>query len=162
MSLELSRTAALLLMAMIAGSCGRSDPELGNCSAVRAQYGQVPGDEWTHYDLDTQYRIYLCNNQGVHPHKGGGEVLARGGAEMAHFLARKLEATTYDLTIYDIVQVFAAMQTMRTFDATSDPSLMALIERKISPLNRSEDRSIREYAERYLQTIRGGPGTPLP
>ena len=159
---RLSRTAATLVCMVVAASCGRYDPALGDCNAVRSQYPSFPAERWRTYDFETQYRVYMCANQGVHPHRGGETLLAAGGAPMARFLAIKLEATDYDLTIENIITVFAVMQSMRTFDATTDPALMNLLERKVSSLARPEDRSVREWSERYLQTIRAGPGAPLP
>jgi hypothetical protein len=147
---------------MMATSCGRNDPALGDCGAVRSHYPAWPDERWRSYDLETQYRIYLCANQGVLPHRGGEALVADGGAPMAHFLATKLDATNYDLTIENIVVVFAVMQTNRTYDATTDPALMSLLERKVASLTGPGDSALHEYAVLYLQTIRAGPGAPLP
>jgi hypothetical protein len=156
--------SALILM----GSCGGeggSDPAVGACVPVRERYllGGRLGDTIRHfggYDLETRYRIYICANQGTFPaqHFGLESEFAEGGEDAAHFLAAKLDDATYDLTIYDIVVVFAVMQSMRTYDATTDPALMVLIEQKVSQL----EGALRESGEMYLETIRSGPGTPLP
>ena len=144
-------------------ACVPSNPEISDCGAVRARY-LFGGDRFSQtiqqfesFDLETRYRIYICGSQG-YPRRDLADLFAEGGAEAAHFLADKLGETTYRPTIYDIVVVFALMQSMRTFDATSDPAIMTLVERKVSIL----DGSQREWGERYLQTIRNGPGAPLP
>jgi hypothetical protein len=157
-----SRAAAIFFMAVMATACGRNDPSVGDCGAVRSQYPEWPDERWRSYDLETQYRIYICANQGVLPHRGGEALIAAGGAPMAHFLAAKLDATNYDLTIEDIVIVFAVMQTNRTYDATTDPALMALLQRKVASLSGPGDSAVREWSERYLHTIQTGPGAPLP
>ncbi|MFO1018809.1 MAG: hypothetical protein U1E03_14530 [Hyphomonadaceae bacterium] len=151
----------LILIAGISSCAGGADPALGDCRAVRAQYS-LDANAWHAYDFETQYRIYMCANQDVLPHRGGETLLADEGADMAHFLARKLDATNYDLTIHEIVAIFAVMQTRRTFDATADPALMALLDRKVASLTGPGDGAIRESAEHLLKTIQGGPGAPLP
>lgn len=153
---------ALGALTVLAG-CGRSDPAVGDCGPVRERYvlgGQLDEtiEHFSTYDLETRYRIYMCSNQGILPHRGLHTLFAEGGEEAANFLARKLEGSNYDLTIYNIVVVFATMQTMRTFDATTDPVLMELIERKVALLEGAH----REWADKYLQTIRNGPGSTLP
>lgn len=158
------RSAFLLGALVLVTSCLRHDPAVGNCSALRRAYlsedrlGETL-ERFDTYDLETRYRIYICAVQSLHPPLALMTVrFAEGGEEAGHFLAHKLELTTYDLTIFDIVVAFAMMQTNRTFDASLDAALMSLIERKVSLLEGSR----REWAERYLQTIRSGPGAPLP
>jgi hypothetical protein len=156
---------SLVIFMVSCGGEGGSDPAVGACVPIRERYllGGRFGDTVRHfseYDLETRYRIYICANQGTFPaqHFGLESEFAEGGEDAARFLAAKLEDATYDLTIYDIVAVFAFMQTRRTYDATTDPALMALIEQKVGHL----EGALRESGEMYVETIRGGPGTPLP
>lgn len=154
---------AVSVAAVFLASCSRPDPAVGNCRAVRNEYLGARQDEtWERfntYDLETRYRIYICNSQGpVHPGVSFSWNFAQGGEEVAQFLADQLEATNYEATIYDIVVVFAMMQSLSTFDATQDPEMMALLEHKVAQLAGPR----RASGERYLQTIRDGPGAQLP
>jgi hypothetical protein len=155
--------AALTVLTLVVSCEGRGDPTIGSCSPIRERYfGDRFDDTFRHFqefDLETRYRIFICAKRGMPwPGLEFGIEFAEGGAEVGAFLAGKLQDTTYDLTIYDIVVVFALMQSMQTYDATTDPALMTLIEQKVEQL----DGALREYGEEYVETIRGGPGTPLP
>jgi hypothetical protein len=146
----------LAALALVAG-CFRRDPAVGDCGALlrgdRGAREQQVIEEFNTYPLETRYRLYICGSQAAHTPWGLEEPFAEGGEEAARFLERKLEATEYDATISDIIAVFWIMRQRGTFDATSDPALMALLERKVASL----DGAMRENGEWYLQGIRDGP-----
>jgi hypothetical protein len=154
-------TAAIVALIFVSG-CLRSDPAVGSCDDLlrgdRGDREREVHQQFNTYPLETRYRLYICGSQAAHAPWGLEVPFAEGGEEAARFLSTKLEETTYDPTILDIVVVFAMMQTMQTFDATTDPHLMQTIEERITLL----DGPLRESAELYLQTIRQGPGAPLP
>ncbi len=89
----------------------------------------------------------------MHPPWGLAAPFADGGETAARFLARELEATEYDATVLDIIVVFWMMRQRDTFNASSDPALMELLERKVASLH----GAMRENGETYLQEIRDGP-----
>lgn len=151
--------AALAALAVVFG-CSQSDPAVGDCDALlrgdRGERESQVHQQFNSYPLETQYRFYICGSQAAHPPWGLERQLAQGGAEAARFLARELNATDYHPTILDIVVAFAAMRDAGTFDATTDPALMALLERKVAQLNAPQDRSLRQSAEMCMHTIRSG------
>lgn len=152
----LARVVSLVALTLVA-SCFRPDPAVGDCGALlrgdRGERERQVSEEFNSYPLETRYRFYICGRQAAHAPWSLSWEFAEGGEEAARFLQRKLEATEYDLTIHDIVAVFWMMRQRGTFDASSDPALMDLLERKVATL----DEVSRAYDERYLQEIRDGP-----
>lgn len=147
----------LFALAVLIG-CFRPDPVVGDCDALLRgdrngeREAQVIRDFNT-YPLEARYRLYICGSQNAHPSWGLEWPFAEGGEEAARFLTRKLEATEYDATISDIIVVFWAMRQRGTFDASTDPALMSLIDRKVASL----DGALRNYGETYVREIRDGP-----
>jgi hypothetical protein len=81
--------------------------------------------EFEKQDFDTQYKIYIYGSQEIEPPDMGlAWVLAKQGGKIVQPLEAKLEAADDDLTIRDIVLVFAAMSQLETYDVAGDKPLM--------------------------------------
>ena len=85
--------------------------------------------------LETQYSVYLCGTQYMHPPaKYLAEPLASQGEQMATFLRQKLIEHPDDVTTNGIVRVFDAMQWQGTYDVRGDTALMALLQEKVQAI----------------------------
>lgn len=93
-------------------------------------------EEFGRLDISTQYPIYICGNQKVHPPTIYlAESFAKEGKKIVPFLKEKLETTKSDSTIRDIVYVCGWMQRLKTYDVASDSVLISLINRKTSEMH---------------------------
>jgi hypothetical protein len=89
-------------------------------------------DDFGNYDVDKQYAIFICGNQFVHPPMMYlAELLAKEGDKIVGFLKTKLREAGDDLTIRDLVRVFADMNRLKTYDVASDEELMRLISERL-------------------------------
>jgi hypothetical protein len=81
--------------------------------------------EFQKQDFDTQYQIYIYGSREIEPPAMGlAWTLAREGGKIVPPLEAKLQAADDDLTIRDILLVFAAMSELETYDVAGNKSLM--------------------------------------
>jgi hypothetical protein len=93
------------------------------------QHGET---DFSNYDIDKQYAIYICGNQFVHPPMIYlGELFAREGNKVVAFLKSKLLEANDDLTVRDLVLVFSEMSRLKTYDVANDGELMYLISERV-------------------------------
>jgi hypothetical protein len=86
-------------------------------------------EEFRKRDAEDQYPMLICGNQAIHPPAQYLiRPLAQEGQPAAAFLKKKLLTATDDLTIRDIIMVFAEMNRSRTYDVINDRDLMTLIQ----------------------------------
>jgi len=111
-------------------------PASTNCEPLYASFFAEPNatkrqEEFRRLDLDQQFVVYLCGNQKMHPPTIYlAETFAEQGGKIVPFLAEKLATANTDSTIRDIVDVFAWMARLKTYDVASDTSLMKLMENR--------------------------------
>lgn len=88
------------------------------------------------YDLKNQYQIFICGNQVIHPPAIYlAEPFAKQGAAAVPLLKAKLTQADDDLTIRDIVLVFAEMQRQRSYNVPKDAGLVKLITEKVKEMH---------------------------
>jgi hypothetical protein len=105
------------------------------------------------YDLNSRYNIYVCGNQFVHPPAIYlASTFASKGADIVSFLKEKLLQSDDDLTVRDIILVFAEMTRLNTYAVSKDFSLMNLINKK---LNGMRDAGWKEIVQRNVSEIDG-------
>ena len=125
----------LLLQALGITFLAAAEPDRRTCQRLARTYFKMPLrqtiTEFTSHTLPEQYAIYICGNQYMHPpalHLAAP--FASEGASAAALLHTKLAVASDDLTIRDIVRVFAEMKRLHSYDVASDRELMSLMERK--------------------------------
>ncbi|WP_155950980.1 hypothetical protein [Rhodanobacter sp. OR87] len=95
------------------------------------------------YDLGSQYEIFICGNQVIHPPAIYlAESFAKEGAAAVPLLKKKLAQADDDLTVRDIVLVFAGMQRQRSYDVSKDADLVRLIVEKLNGMHDPEWKAI--------------------
>jgi hypothetical protein len=127
-------------------SCSFGPPE---CRSWAKTFFRMPSKEqiakFGSYDLETQYGIFICGNQGIHPPAIYlAEPFARGGEPAARFLQIKLSQAKDDPTIRDIVSVFVQMTRMGTYDVPGDSALMDLITVAVAGMKDDDWKRIAE------------------
>lgn len=111
---------------------------------------KVQEAEFVDYEVTTQYEIYLCGNQVIHPPIRYVDLFARQGEKAVGFLKTKLAQATHDLTIRDIVNVFHRMQRQKTYAVAHDRELMDLMTASVRKI---KDDGWRDTSEKMLAEI---------
>jgi hypothetical protein len=107
--------------------------------------------EFTQYDLEKQYAIYICGQEIEPPLIELARPFAREGEKVVPLLKAKLLAAPNDPTIRDIVNVFAEMSRQQTYDVVGDADLMNIIEKSVG---RIKDPYWKQFSEKKLSQIR--------
>lgn len=117
-----------------------------------------PSKEWderfSEHDVETQYEIYTCAMNYVHPPlMGFSERLARNGARAVPTLRAKLNRATHELEVSNIILVFSGMQIRGHYDVASDDGLMRDIEASTQRVVLSSQKGlVLENIERITHT----------
>lgn len=99
-------------------------------------------EEFAHFDIDTQYSIYICGNQKVHPPTVYlAESFSKEGKKIIPFLTDKLLSTKSDSSIRDIIYIFGWMQRLKIYDVASDGVLIDLINKKTFEIHNESRRA---------------------
>lgn len=133
-------------------TCDGTSKKVGeyHCSElIETIYGkeslQFRPNDFSNYDIDKQYALFICGNQYVHPPMTYlAELFAKEGDKVVDFLKGKLVVAKDDLTIRDLVLVFAEMTRLRTYDVAKDERLMHLISERLEGMKDPEWRRITE------------------
>jgi len=108
-------------------------------------------DGYSSYDLDTQFLIFRCATEYMHPPlMQFTPLFAGGGMSTARYLEGKLRQGQSSRTTMHILEVFADAQRQGAFDATQDPELMILLRQSVAD-HRGEPWH--ERSQRLLQEI---------
>jgi hypothetical protein len=118
------------------GCRGPADPELGKCDFWIGAFYSKPMAErirtFRSYDLESQYEIFLCGNDVVHPPALYlAEPFGEEGAAAVPLLKAKLANAKGDLVIRDIIVVFREMKQRGTYDFSKDRELSELMIEKV-------------------------------
>ena len=95
------------------------------------------------YDVESQYDIFICGNQVVHPpatYLAGP--FAMEGESVVHFLKTKLLQAKDDQTIRDVILVFTEMSRRKTYDVARNSDLMVLITDSVARIKDDDWRQI--------------------
>lgn len=144
----LARLLFIVLIIINAGCDFKSDSGLrGECDSWLSSFYEKPMGrriaEFGSYDLDSQYQIFLCGNQVLHPPAIYlAEPFARKGRVAVPLLKAKLELADDDLTIRDIILVFSEMSRLGSYSVSKDADLMKLIRKKADGMHDPEWRDI--------------------
>jgi hypothetical protein len=145
-----SRTTVCLGMMLLLFSC--------TCGGVPNSFFLLPNEqrdaEFQKYDLETQYKIYICGQKREPPMFGLASPLAREGGRIVPLLKMKLEGTDNDLRIRDIVRLFREMNDLGTYNVAGDKSLMEELQSKVGEM---KDPDWRKVTEKMLIEIREKP-----
>jgi hypothetical protein len=86
-------------------------------------------------DIETQYSVYLCGVRSYHPPLLYLVIpFASQGRPVAELLKLKLAQATDDLTIRDIIVVFAEMHRQRSYIIDPNDDLRALLKSKVASM----------------------------
>jgi len=103
------------------------------------------------YDLGTQYTLYLCGMQSIHPPALYlAEPLAKRGAEAVNIVKNDLAETHDDLRIRDLVFLIVEIDKVGTYDVRHDAELLRTIRESVS---RIRDRHWKETTEEMLARL---------
>jgi len=145
-----SRTTVCLGIMLLLFSC--------TCGGVPNEFFLLPNEqrdaEFQKYDLETQYKIYICGQKREPPMFGLASPLAREGGRIVPLLKMKLEGTDNDLRIRDIVRLFREMNDLGTYNVAGDKSLMEELQSKVGEM---KDPDWRKVTEKMLIEIREKP-----
>jgi len=95
--------------------------------------------DFARFPVDTQYAVYLCGNQIIHPPAMHlATPFAAEGAAIVPLLRQKLSQARDDVTIRDIVRVLTQMQVQKTYDVRGDRQLMELMNSSIAGMRDPE------------------------
>jgi hypothetical protein len=142
-----SRTTVCVGMMLLLFSC--------TCGGVSNEFFLLPAEqrdaEFQKYDIETQYKIYICGQKREPPMLGLASPLAREGGRIVPLLKAKLESADDDSTVQAIVYVFAEMNVRGTYDLAADKSLIEELRLKVS---RIKDPAWQNMIEENLPEIR--------
>jgi hypothetical protein len=147
-----SRTTVCLGMLLLVFSC--------TCGGVPNEFFLLPNEqrdaEFQKYDLETQYKIYICGQKREPPMLELSSPFAQEGGRIVPLLKMKLESTDNDLRIRDIVRLFREMNDLGTYNVAGDKSLMEELRSKVGEM---KDPNWQKVTENMLLEIREKPPT---
>lgn len=87
--------------------------------------------QFKQHSLEEQYELYMFGNRVVHPPAIYlKKPFAEQGPVIVPFLKTKLDGTTDEKTIRDIVVIFEELAYLKQYDFVEHPALLELLERK--------------------------------
>ena len=125
------------------------------CGGVPNDFFLMPKEqrdaEFQKYDIETQYKIYICGQQREPPMLELSSPFAQEGGRIVPLLKMKLESTDNDSRIRDIVRLFREMNDLGTYDVAADTSLMEELRSKVTGM---KDTGWQKITENMLLKIR--------
>lgn len=104
------------------------------------------------YGFDDQYAIYLYGNQAREPPAIYlAKPFAAQGEKVVASLSLRLEKTTNDSTIRDLVLVFSEMNSQHSYNVSDDATLMQLLR---SAVSRMKNPGWKEISAKELASIK--------
>jgi hypothetical protein len=145
--MEIIRTLILIFIVFIFGGSGEVKSD--QCRKWKKTFFRMPTKEQIEtfggYNIETQYEIFICGNQKIHPpalYLAGP--FASQGEKAVDFLKVKLYETKDDHTIRDVIVVFDMMCVLDTYDVANNSELMRLIKKKAGIIKDDDWRKIVE------------------
>lgn len=92
-------------------------------------------DRLRQYSLDDQYRIFRYGNDRFEPPLTGfAKPIAERGQTAVPFLLEKLNPQADDITVRDVLSLFEAMGSMKSYDVKSDAHVMDTLRSRVSTM----------------------------
>jgi hypothetical protein len=149
-----------LAVAWLAGcTVASGSRETSNCQELATTFFRQPFEtritDFTHRELLDQYTIFICGNQFMHPPAQYlAEPFARRGGEIVPFLKEKLAQAQDDLTVRDIVLVFAEMGRQRSYAVSKDIDLIRQMREAAARMKNQDWRRITEQRIEAAAAVR--------
>jgi len=104
------------------------------------------------FDIETQYNVYICGVQSYHPPMLYLAIpFASQGKPVADLLKVKLARASDDLTIHDIIVVFAEMNRQKSYMIEANKDLHVLLKSKVAAM---KDPHWKQSSEQMLAKMR--------
>ena len=156
------------VVCMLIGGCApgwapaNEDSAKLSCSKYRDTFFSKPTTvqmaEFDSLTVENQYAVFICGNQVREPPSIHlATPFAKEGAAVVGFLKAKLTNADGDLTIRDILLVFAEMSRQRTYNVAGDGDLMRVIT---AAVGRVKDADWKKVCERSFGEIQKGAVAP--
>lgn len=129
-----------LIMGCNSGSWDDSSLHVVESDGAYTEFFSLTWDEqrqlFKTYPVDKQIEVYLASRNYIAPNAHHlAPVLAANGAPIVPRLVDRLERTTVDGEIEDLVQVFYELQVSRQYPVADDAGLMETLERRIQSIS---------------------------
>lgn len=110
-------------------------------------------DRLRQYSLRDQYRIYRYGNDRFEPPLTGlGKPIAERGQAAVSFLLEQLNAHADDRTVRDVLSLFEAMESIKSYDVKSDAHVMDTLRSRVSAM---KDQGWKAECSKMLSRIEG-------
>jgi hypothetical protein len=107
------------------------------------------------YSVEDQYKIYRFGHDKIEPPALFlAEPIAERGVAVIPFLVEQLKIDKEDLAVRDILYLLQRMQWMKTFDARKDPSLMKMLDDRVSAI---KSKYLQNSSQDTLRRIKNAP-----
>jgi len=153
-----SRNVVAVLVLLLVGCTGYGKQHTlsdSSCNSIAKTYFSKPLkqtiQDFTGYALNTQYVIYICGNQHIHPPALYlAAPFASQGKKVVDLLSNKIASGVDDLTVRDILQVFVEMDRQKTYDVRSDEKVIETLTERVRNIS---DPRWKGYCEDLLRKI---------
>ena len=154
-----SKLGALSLAWLAGCTVASGTRETSKCQELATTFFRQPFEtritDFTRRELLDQYTIFICGNQFMHPPAQYlAEPFASRGGEIVPFLKEKLAQAQDDLTVRDIVLVFAEMGRQRSYDVSKDVDLIRQMREAAARMKNQDWRTITEQRIEAATTVR--------
>jgi hypothetical protein len=100
-------------------------------------------DRLRQYSLDDQYRLFRYGNDRFEPPLTGlAKPIAERGQSAVPFLLEKLNPHADDLTVRDVLSLFEAMGSIKSYDVKSDARVMDRLRSRVSTMKDPEWKTV--------------------
>lgn len=135
--------------------CHKADDEKVDCAKLGKSFFSdidlVLRDFGT-FDNDKKYLVYICGNQTVHPPIIElATLMANEGPKIVPYLLKKLDETSSDATVRNILRIFTEMQRNSSYNVARDNKLMQALDERVKTIS---DEGRRQDAVGVLTKIR--------
>lgn len=154
----MNRIFAFCVLSLVLAACSLATVTLSNNSRQELidHFFEQPLKEqiasFPRYEFEDQYSIYIYGNQVRHPPAIYlAEPFAQKGESIVKGLSSHLERADDDLTVRDIVLVFAEMNRQGTYSVRKNMPLMQLIVKSVAKM---KDLGWKATSEKELAAIK--------
>jgi hypothetical protein len=144
----------LIILAVLASAAPPREPEPKTIEIAMAEDGR---DAFLAYPIDRQFEMYrwarrymrMCGEFMCYKYKDSLERYFAGHGEKAvPFLTDKLKSTSDKYTQEDVLNIFAQMALLKTYNAAGDASLMTLMKAKTDSMRAgpAHDAAVRDLS----------------
>lgn len=156
---------AATLMLLSGCTPATEDSSSLDCAALSKTFFSKPTttqiNEFGGLNVDSQYAVFICGNQVREPPSIHlATPFAKEGEAVVGFLKAKLAAARGDLTIRDILLVFAEMSRRGTYNVAGDDDLMRVITEAVGKVKDMDWRRTCEQSVREIRHEAGASAQP--